>query len=111
MKVNGQTVAKLYNSGGAETSNSVGAKLMDLPSMQSSDSGMGPELAQRRAEQIAKALGGTVVRAKTAQTQPQWRSRPPMQFTYDYVAMEKFMQARAASMRTLVDAQSIAQSR
>ena len=113
VKVNGQTVAKLYNSGGAEMSNAGYGKVADLRSMGEHESRTGPVLAKARAEDIARALGGTVVMADTAQTQSEWNARPPMRFTYDYAAMEKATQARdarIATTRTLMDAQLIGQT-
>jgi hypothetical protein len=91
VKVGGNAVALLYNSGSVAMSNALAARTRDLPSMNSSI--VGPQLAQMRAEEIAKAFGGTVEPAATAQTQALWRGRRPAQFTYDYVAMEQALQA------------------
>lgn len=113
VKVNGKVVATLYNGGSAEMSNAVGARAMDLPSMGESESAVGPQLAQKRAEELAKLLGGTVEKADTAQTQAQWNKRPARQWTYDTAAMEQAMAARnanLASARTYVQAQLLAQS-
>jgi hypothetical protein len=66
IKVNGKTVAKVFNSGSTETPNSLAGRI-DL-----TDDGQGPSLAQIRAEEIAKALGGKIVKADTAQTQSEW---------------------------------------
>jgi hypothetical protein len=106
VKVNGKVVATLYNSGGSETSNAVGAKLGDLLM---NPSGSGPQLAQSRAEAIAKALGGTVVKAPTAQTQAQWAARPPRQYAIDYAAMAADPRM-SQSVTTQVNAQLLAQS-
>lgn len=84
VKVDGKVVATLYNSGGSATSNAVGAKLGD---MLMHPDGSGPQLAQSRAEMIAKALGGTIEKAPTAQTQAQWNARPPREYYIDYAAM------------------------
>lgn len=100
VKVNGEVVATLYNSGAAETSNSVGAKLQDIFA---NTTGSGPQAAQTRAEQIAAALGGTIEKASTAQTPEQWAARPPHAFYIDYAAMaadEKKNQSEAASATT-----------
>jgi len=94
VKVSGHTVASLYNSGSVAMSNAAAARTRDLPSMNSSV--VGPQLAQMRAEEIAKALGGTIEPAATAQTQGQWRGHRPVQYTYDYVAMEQARQALEA---------------
>lgn len=64
IKVGGRTVAKVFNSGVAETPNGLNVDL--------TDDGQGPSLAQIRAEEIAKAMGGKIVKADTAQTQSQW---------------------------------------
>lgn len=118
VKVNGEVVATLYNSGGAMTSNATAGKLSKLPSMGEGETLVGPELAQKRAEEIAKALGGKVEVVGTALTQAQWNARPPVEFTYDYEAMaaaEKERKnsaaaAQDASAKTKVDTQIIAQN-
>lgn len=109
VKVNGRVVATLYNSGAAETSNSVAAQLQDLLM---NPSGSGPNLAQTRAEQIAAALGGTVEKASTAQTPSQWAARAPHQFYIDYAAMAADQQNQAASSTATsqINAQLLAQS-
>lgn len=106
VKVNGKVVATLYNSGVSETSNAVGGQLQD---MLMNPSGSGPQLAQSRAEQIAKALGGTVVKAPTAQTQAQWAARPPREFYIDYAAMADDPRL-SRSVTTQVNTQLLAQS-
>lgn len=67
--VNGKVVASLSNSGCAAIADGYGGQAMaaalDMP-------GTGPKLAQRRAEMIAQALGGTVEKLSTAQTPEQW---------------------------------------
>lgn len=113
VRVNGQVVATLYNSGGAMTSNANGAQLSALPSMGEGETSTGPVLARKRAEEIAKALGGTIEKASTAQTQAQWQQRPAMQWTYDYAAMSEAMaarNARVAASEMFVQAQIAAQS-
>jgi hypothetical protein len=82
VKVNGKTVAKLYNSGAAATPNA-------LSGLKLSSDGNGPQLAQQRAEEIAEATGGTIVKASTALTQKQWSELPPRQFTTDWDAVER----------------------
>lgn len=114
VQVNGQTVAKLYNSGAMGTSNAAYGRIKNLPSMGESVSITGPELAQRRAEEIAQALGGKVVHSSTAITQAQWQATPLIQFQLDYAAMARDVQeARAnndASARTLFLAQLLAEA-
>jgi hypothetical protein len=109
VKVNGKVVARLYNSGCSETSNVVGADLQDF--LMNPD-GSGPQLAQTRAERIAAAVGGTVVKASTAQTQAQWEARPPRQFYTDYAAMaaDQRLQSQAMAARSQVAAQLLAQT-
>ncbi|MBF0269041.1 MAG: hypothetical protein HQL44_10670 [Alphaproteobacteria bacterium] len=83
--LNGKTVATLSNEGYAEMSNAFGGVIgSKLP-----NNGSGPELAQRRAEMIAKATGGTVVMNESAMTQRQWINREPIKFAVDLVAMER----------------------
>lgn len=100
VKVGGKVVATLYNSGAAVTSNASAGKLRRLPSMGEGTTLTGPALAQLRAEEIAKALGGTVAKAETAMTQAEWRARPPMTWTIDYEAMARDERAAAASRKT-----------
>lgn len=100
VKVGGKVVATLYNSGAAVTSNALGSKLRQLPSMGEGATLTGPALAQLRAEEIAKALGGMVAKAETALTQPEWRALPPVTWTIDYEAMARDERAAAASRET-----------
>lgn len=113
VKVNGQTVAKLYNSGASETSNATYARVKSLPSMGENEKSTGPELAQKRAEEIAKALGGTIVKSSTGVTQAQYLATPPFEVknTIDYEAMERdrrTTEGRVATPQTQVDTQSLA---
>lgn len=108
VKVNGKIVATLYNSGASATSNAAYSKVKNLPSMGEEEQLTGPMLAQKRAEEIAKALGGTVEKAPTAQNQAQWQSRPPIEWTYDYGAMDAAL--NSATAKTRFETQAIAQS-
>lgn len=67
--IDGKVVASLSNSGCCAIANGYGgpamADALDMP-------GDGPKLAQKRAEMIAQALGGTVEALPTAQTPEQW---------------------------------------
>lgn len=110
VKVGGKVVATLYNSGASMTSNADHGKIRKLPSMGDSETLTGPALAQKRAEEIAEKLGGTIEKVATAKTQAQWQSRPPVEWTYDYKAMAEDQAARDAFARTKVDTQLIAQS-
>ena len=70
--VKGQVVAKLFNSGTADIPlPSTYAKVKNLPSLNNNKL-IGPNGAQEIATEIAAALGGSVVKASTAQTQQQW---------------------------------------
>ena len=115
--VNGKSVAKVYNSGAMSTSNATYGSIAKLDSVAEPGSMTGPELAQLRAEEIAKALGGTVVKSSDAITQSQWLATPPIQFEIDYAAMERdqkarqeAIEARNGSAKTKVDTQMIAQT-
>jgi hypothetical protein len=81
---NGKTVATLSNEGYAEMSNG----LLHIGTTLPNDGG-GPELAQRRAEAIAKATGGTVVKQASAMTQSQWNQRDPIKSMVDFAQMER----------------------
>lgn len=120
VKVNGKVVATLYNSGGAEMSNAGYGRIKNLPSMGKDEKLIGPALAQKRADEIAKALGGTVEKNSTAQNQAQWQNRPAQEWTYDYKAIaeaekrmneqiEASLKLRYASAETQVNAQLMAQ--
>lgn len=85
--VGGKVIATLTNNGYAVTDNVMGDRVRGL--LRDEGGYQGPELAQRRAEQIAKAFGGTIVKAKTAQTQSEWNSRTAPTWQVDYARMEK----------------------
>jgi hypothetical protein len=94
VKVNGQVVATLYNSGCSAMTNAAGAAmdgLEDPPGLE------GPALAQWRAEQYAAKLGGTVEKASTAIDQQKWNARPPREFFFDEAAMNAFLNANKAA--------------
>lgn len=81
--VNGKVVATLANSGSAMMSNALSGQL----SSQLVSDGSGPELAQRRAEQIARELGGTVVKSSSAMNPSDWSKRAPIKTAIDFEAM------------------------
>jgi hypothetical protein len=126
VKVGGKTVATIYNSGLVASDgrpSGTYSQIANLPSMSGTDSSLqGPNLAQKRLEEITKALGGTAEKASTAATQTAWENRPPMQWTYDYDAMSEEQRAyfkakeakaaenAAATSQTLFTTQSLAQS-
>ncbi len=68
--VNGQSVAKIYNSGAVESSNALGGRINALVK---DDLGSGPTLAASRAERLASMLGGKVEKADTAMEQGAWQ--------------------------------------
>lgn len=53
------------------------------------DGSRGPELAQQRAEELAKTMGGSIERAKSAQAQHEWQARPTTQWRIDHVRMAR----------------------
>jgi len=74
--VNGQVVAVLDNSGGAETKISKAERV----SLEGSGDLDGPDLAMWRAQKYAQALGGTVEMLRAAKRQNEWSPRvsPPL---------------------------------
>lgn len=79
VKVNGKVVATLYNGGSSAMTNDAAGKvgsLQDPPGLS------GPDLAQYRAEYIAKAVGGTIEKAPTAITQSEWTPRQTISTNY-----------------------------
>lgn len=101
--VNGQSVAKVYNSGVMSTSNALYGKIGKLDSVKNPE-GTGPLLAQQRADDIARALGGVVVKSATAITQAEWAKAPPIAYAVDYAALEKSLSAQ-----TMFTAQALGQ--
>jgi hypothetical protein len=79
VKVKGKVVATLYNSGCSVMTNAAAAEVGDLPDPGSTG---GPNLAQSRADYIAKAMGGTIEKASTAITQSKWTPRPSVSRDY-----------------------------
>lgn len=113
VKVNGKTVVTIDNGGSASGSSATFGKISNLPSMGEKEKLLGPALAQKRAEEIAAALGGKIVKASTAVTPAQYMAAPPIVFRVDYAAMErdrKIAEAQAESATTKVNTQIIAQT-
>jgi hypothetical protein len=113
--VDGKIVATLYNGGMAQSSNAIGGRIQNLPSMGAGETATGPELAQKRAEEIARALGGTIRKASTAATQAQYLAASPFKVEYqvDYEAMERDRRAALGSVttpQTQVDTQILGES-
>jgi hypothetical protein len=86
VRLHGKLVATLYNSGVAATAG-IDPRIENLPSLRNAR-GSGPTLAQRRAEDIARAVGGTIVLANSAQNVVH-RPLPPAQRYVDYSAVAR----------------------
>jgi hypothetical protein len=83
VRAGGKIVATLYNSGVAATAGT-DPRIENLPSLRN-PRGSGPSLAQRRAEEIARAVGGTVLLADSAPTLVTRQGPPALRYV-DYVA-------------------------
>jgi hypothetical protein len=59
----------------------------------------GPDLAQWRAERIAKAVGGTVEKASTAITQSTWKPRETVSPTYTREQLDAAFDAMIAEQQ------------
>ena len=93
VKVGGKVVATLYNGGSSTMTNAAAAeigKLEDPPGLS------GPDLAQWRADNYARSLGGTVEKAPTAITQSQWTPRESTSTTYSREQLDAAFQAMLA---------------
>lgn len=93
VKVNGKVVATLYNGGSSMMTNDAAAavsELQDPPGLS------GPNLAQWRADKYAQLLGGTVEKASTAITQPQWTPRESRSTSYSREQLDAAFQAMLA---------------
>lgn len=97
VRVDGQVVATLYNSGASEMSNEAAALAgrMDEPSL------VGPDLAKWRAAAYARALGGTVEMAATAKSQSEWQPRTYEPPTFSRAELDRALEAirQAADQR------------
>lgn len=94
VKVNGKVVATLYNGGSSVMTNDAAAKVGDLQDPPGLNGG--PDLAQRRAERIAKAVGGTVEKASTAITQSEWKPRQTTSTNYTRAQLDAAFDAMMA---------------
>lgn len=89
--VGNEAVATIDNQGGVSSDDAVAAKLRDRLTGDVNGTN-GPNLAQARADEIAKLLGGSVVKADTAITQDAFEALPSIETappTIDYDAMKK----------------------
>ena len=62
----------------------------------------GPDLAQWRAEHIAKAVGGTVEKASTAITQSAWKPRETTSSNYTRAQLDAAFEAMMAEQQKAV---------
>lgn len=100
VKVNGKIVATLYNGGSVAMTNQAAAMagdLQDPPGLKG-----GPDLAQWRAERIAKAVGGTVEKASTAITQSAWKPRETTSTDYTRAQLDAAFDAMMAEQQNAV---------
>ena len=93
VKVNGRVVATLYNGGSVGMTNNAAAAVGDL---QDPPGLGGPDLAQWRAETIAKATGGTIEKAPTAIAQSAWTPRQSLSTNYTREQLDAAFQAMMA---------------
>jgi hypothetical protein len=96
VKVDGKVVATLFNGGSSWTTNAVGAKVGNLDPDRNGSPPGGPNLAQWRAEYIAKVVGGTIEKAPTAITQSQWTPRPNVSRNYSRAQLDAAFEAMTA---------------
>ena len=87
VEVNGQVVCEIDNNGFVESSNAA------MPGIQnalrgSQNMSRGPGLAQDRAEKIAEAVGGEIVKSPSAMTQASYNSISSPKLSVDYAAMK-----------------------
>lgn len=99
VKVKGKVVATLYNGGSSAMTNDAAAKVGDL---QDPPGLGGPNLAQSRAERIAKAVGGTIEKAPTAITQSEFKPRESLPTNYSRTQLDSAFQAMMAEGRKAV---------
>lgn len=96
VKVGGKVVATLYNGGSSAMTNQAAAAVGDL---QDPPGLGGPDLAQWRADNYARLLGGTVEKAPTAITQSQWTPRESASTTYSRDQLDAAFEAMLAAGR------------
>jgi hypothetical protein len=93
VKVNGKVVATLYNGGSVAMTNAAAGAVgtfQDPPGLG------GPNLAQWRAETIAKATGGTIEKAPTAIAQSAWTPRQSLSTSYTRAQLDAAFEAMIA---------------
>jgi hypothetical protein len=94
VKVKGKVVATLYNGGSVAMTNQAAAMAGDLQDPPGLNGG--PDLAQWRAERIAKAVGGTVEKASTAIAQSAWKPRETLSINYTREQLDAAFEAMMA---------------
>jgi hypothetical protein len=100
VKVNGKVVATLYNGGSSAMTNDAAGKVGDLQDPPALNGG--PDLAQWRAEHIAKAVGGTVEKASTAITQSAWKPRETASTNYTRAQLDTAFEAMMAEQQKAI---------
>jgi hypothetical protein len=100
VKVDGKVVATLYNAGSSAMTNEAAGKVGDLQEPPNLIGG--PDLAQWRAERIAKAVGGTVEKAATAITQSAWQPRQSASTNYTREQLDAAFEAMMAEGQTAI---------
>jgi hypothetical protein len=70
----------------------------------------GPDLAQWRAEHIAKAVGGTVEKASTAITQSEWKPRQSQSPNYTRAQLDAAFEAMIAEQQMVSAQRSVGYS-
>src|SRR6185436_13720741 len=108
VKVDGKVVATLYNAGSVAMTNQAGAMVGDLQD----PPGLigGPDLAQWRAERIAKATGGTIEKASTAITQSEWKPRPSISQDYTRAQLDAAFDAMMKDQKAVAQRSSYYQA-
>jgi hypothetical protein len=107
--VNGKVVANLYNGGSCAMTNAAAAQVgtwQDPPGLFG-----GPDLAQWRAELIAKAVGGKIEKAPTAIRQSEWTPRQTASPQYTRAQLDVAIRAmmdngREAAAQRIADYQT-----
>ncbi|MEH2587946.1 hypothetical protein [Bradyrhizobium sp. AZCC 1721] len=100
VKVNGKVVATLYNGGPSAMTNEAAGRVGDLQDPPGLNGG--PDLAQWRAERIAKAVGGTVEKASTAIAQSAWKPRQTTSTDYTRAQLDAAFEAMMAERQTAI---------
>jgi hypothetical protein len=100
VKMEGKVVATLYNAGSVAMTNQAAAMVGDLQDPPGLNGG--PDLAQWRAERIAKAVGGTVEKASTAITQSAWKPRETTSTNYTRKQLDAAFEAMMVEQQKAV---------